>query len=62
MDEEYQRLVRENLNWELKVLESANEPICTVNGKKVLMFCANNYYLTASLSPLPALNFGTGAA
>jgi glycine C-acetyltransferase len=43
LGEEYQRLVRENLNWELKVLESASEPICVVNGKKVLMLCANNY-------------------
>ncbi|MDH7477047.1 MAG: aminotransferase class I/II-fold pyridoxal phosphate-dependent enzyme [Candidatus Bathyarchaeota archaeon] len=43
LGEEYQRLVRENLNWELKVLESASEPICIVNGKKVLMLCANNY-------------------
>jgi glycine C-acetyltransferase len=41
--EEYERLVRENLNWELKVLESASEPICIVNGKEVLMLCANNY-------------------
>jgi len=43
LGEEYQRLVRENLNWELKVLESASEPICIVDGKKVLMLCANNY-------------------
>jgi len=41
--EEYERLVRENLNWELKVLESACEPVCIVNGKEVLMLCANNY-------------------
>ncbi|MDI6690437.1 MAG: aminotransferase class I/II-fold pyridoxal phosphate-dependent enzyme [Candidatus Bathyarchaeota archaeon] len=43
LGEEYQRLVRENLNWELKILETASEPICIVNGKKVLMLCANNY-------------------
>lgn len=43
LGEEYQRLVRESLNWELRVLESASEPICTVDGKKVLMLCANNY-------------------
>ncbi|MGC8895849.1 MAG: aminotransferase class I/II-fold pyridoxal phosphate-dependent enzyme [Candidatus Bathyarchaeia archaeon] len=43
LGEEYQRLVRENLNWELKVLETASEPICRVNGKEVLMLCANNY-------------------
>jgi len=43
LGEEYQRLVRESLNWELRVLESASEPICIVDGKKVLMLCANNY-------------------
>lgn len=43
LGEEYQRLVRESLNWELKVLETASEPLCVVNGKKVIMLCANNY-------------------
>lgn len=43
LGEEYQRLVRESLNWQLRVLESANEPICTVDAKEVLMLCANNY-------------------
>jgi len=43
LGEEYQRLVRESLNWQLRVLESASEPVCTVDGKEVLMLCANNY-------------------
>jgi len=43
LGEEYQRLVRESLNWELKVLETPSEPLCVVNGKKVIMLCANNY-------------------
>ena len=43
LGEEYQRLVSESLNWELKVLESANEPVCKVSGKNVIMLCANNY-------------------
>lgn len=43
LGEEYQRLVRESLNWQLRVLESASEPICIVDGKEVLMLCANNY-------------------
>lgn len=43
LGEEYQRLVSENLNWELKVLETASEPVCRVNGKEVIMLCANNY-------------------
>ncbi|RLI27587.1 8-amino-7-oxononanoate synthase, partial [Candidatus Bathyarchaeota archaeon] len=43
LGEEYQRLVRENLNWELKVLQSPCEPVCKVDGKEVIMLCANNY-------------------
>jgi glycine C-acetyltransferase len=43
LGEEYQRLVDENLNWELRILESNSEPICTVDGKEVLMLCSNNY-------------------
>ena len=43
LGEEYQRLVRENLNWELKELQTASEPVCTVDGKQVIMLCANNY-------------------
>lgn len=43
MVDEYNRLVREHLNWELKELQSASKPVCKVNGKEVLMLCANNY-------------------
>lgn len=43
MGEEYRRLVSENLNWEIKELQTASEPICTVDGKEVIMLCANNY-------------------
>jgi glycine C-acetyltransferase len=43
LGEEYQRLVHESLNWDLKVLESASEPVCKVSGKNVIMLCANNY-------------------
>jgi len=43
LGDEYRRLVRESLNWELKVLESASEPVCRVNGQEVIMLCANNY-------------------
>ncbi len=41
--EDYKRLVKSQLNWELKELQTANEPACKVDGKEVLMFCANNY-------------------
>jgi len=43
LGEEYQRLVKESLNWELKELQTASEPFCTVDGKQVIMLCANNY-------------------
>lgn len=43
LGEEFQRLVGENLNWELRTLQSPNLPECLVDGKKVIMLCANNY-------------------
>jgi len=43
LGEEYQRLVDKSLNWELKELQSASEPLCTIDGKQVIMLCANNY-------------------
>jgi glycine C-acetyltransferase len=43
MGEEYRRLLNESLNWELKELQTASEPTCTVDGREVLMLCANNY-------------------
>jgi len=43
LGDEYERLVRESLNWELKELQSPSEPVCTVDGKQVIMLCANNY-------------------
>jgi glycine C-acetyltransferase len=43
MGEEYRRLVSESLNWELKELQTPSEPTCTIDGKQVIMLCANNY-------------------
>jgi glycine C-acetyltransferase len=43
LGEEYRRLVNENLNWELKELQSPSEPLCKINGRQVIMLCANNY-------------------
>ncbi|UCG36244.1 MAG: aminotransferase class I/II-fold pyridoxal phosphate-dependent enzyme [Candidatus Bathyarchaeota archaeon] len=67
LGEEYRRLESESLNWELKELQTASEPVCTVDGKKVIMLCANNY-LNLSTHPKvvkAALNatreFGAGA-
>jgi len=41
--EEYKELVRNELDWRLRVLQGPSAPWCTVDGKKVLMFCSNNY-------------------
>ena len=41
--EEYDDLVRSELDWKLRVLQGPSTPWCTVDGKKVLMFCSNNY-------------------
>jgi glycine C-acetyltransferase len=43
LGEEYQRLVKESLDWELKELQTASEPVCTVDDRQVIMLCANNY-------------------
>jgi glycine C-acetyltransferase len=41
--EEYEELVKSELDWRLRVLQGPSTPWCTVDGKKVLMFCSNNY-------------------
>ena len=43
LKQEYDELVRSQLDWKLRVLQSPSMPWCTVDGKKVLMFCSNNY-------------------
>ncbi len=43
LGEEYQRLVREDLTWEPKELQSSSGPSCTIDGKDVIMLAANNY-------------------
>ncbi len=40
---EYDDLVRQDLDWKLRILGGPSTPWCTVDGKKVLMFCSNNY-------------------
>jgi len=67
LGDEYARLVRESLNWELKELQSASEPLCTVDGKQVIMLCANNYLNLATHPKLvnamveATKNLGAGA-
>ena len=41
--EEYQELVKSELDWKLRILQGPSTPWCNVDGKKVLMFCSNNY-------------------
>ncbi len=43
LKDEYDELVRNELDWRLRVLQGPSQPWCTVDGKKVLMFCSNNY-------------------
>jgi glycine C-acetyltransferase len=52
LKEEYEELVRSELDWKLRVLQGPSTPWCKVDGKKVLMFCSNNYL---SLSNHPKL-------
>ena len=40
---EYDDLVRQELDWKLRILAGPSTPWCIVDGKKVLMFCSNNY-------------------
>jgi glycine C-acetyltransferase len=41
--EEYDELVRNEIDWKLRILQGPSTPWCTVDGKKALMFCSNNY-------------------
>jgi glycine C-acetyltransferase len=41
--EEYEQLVKSELDWKIRTLQGPSTPWCTVDGKRVLMFCSNNY-------------------
>jgi glycine C-acetyltransferase len=43
MKEEYDDLVKSDLDWKIRELEGPSTAWCMVDGKKVLMFCSNNY-------------------
>ncbi len=43
LGEEYRQLVEQSLDWRLRILEGPSAPWCQIDGKKVLMFCSNNY-------------------
>jgi glycine C-acetyltransferase len=40
---EYEDLVKNALDWKIRILQGPSSPWCSVDGKKVLMFCSNNY-------------------
>ncbi len=43
LQREYDDLVKSELDWKIQVLQGPSTPWCTVDGRKVLMFCSNNY-------------------
>ena len=43
LTDEYRQLVESATDWKLRVLEGASTPWCEIDGKRVLMFCSNNY-------------------
>jgi len=43
LKQEYEQLVRDQLDWKLRVLQSSSSPKSIVDGKEVLMLCSNNY-------------------
>ncbi|HTY46905.1 MAG TPA: aminotransferase class I/II-fold pyridoxal phosphate-dependent enzyme [Methanomassiliicoccales archaeon] len=43
LKQEYEALVKDELDWRLRELEGPSTPWCVVDGKKVLMLCSNNY-------------------
>jgi len=43
LKQEYELLVRDQLDWKLRILQSSSSPWSIVDGKEVLMLCSNNY-------------------
>ncbi len=43
MKDEYESLVEQDLNWEIRELQGPSEPISKVDGVEVIMLCSNNY-------------------
>ena len=41
--EEYNDLVKKELDWKLRVLEGPSTTRCVVDGKELIMLCSNNY-------------------
>ena len=43
MKERHEKLLESGLAWEPPTLESANSPMCTIDGKEMIMLSSNNY-------------------
>lgn len=43
LGQEYDQLVAADLDWKLRILDGPSAPWSVIDGKKVLMFCSNNY-------------------
>ena len=43
LGEAYRELVKNDLDWKLRVLEGPSTPRCVVDGRRVIMLCSNNY-------------------
>jgi glycine C-acetyltransferase len=43
LKQEYDELVHADLDWKIHPLEGPSSPWCQIEGKRVLMFCSNNY-------------------
>ena len=43
LNQEYEQLVSNELDWKLRVLEGPSTARCVVDGKQVIMLCSNNY-------------------
>ena len=43
LKEEYDELVKNGFNWQLRKLQGPSTPRCVVDGKQLIMMCSNNY-------------------
>jgi glycine C-acetyltransferase len=66
---EYEELVQADLDWKLRILGGPSRPWSTIDGKRVLMFCSNNYLglsthpklIAAALSAVERYGVGSGS-
>jgi len=44
LGKEYNELVEKALDWRLKEVQGPSEPVSVVDGREVIILCANNYW------------------